>query len=307
MLLDLWQSVWEVQPLCRQLECWDFIIFLTPCPLALEASPPPGARPRLRQAPYPCLGRPARGAADCQSQSCSVSQLAGRRQRAELPERVIWQPWHSSSHHTRALLVRGLEIITAYPAGWVECFSCTIGLAYFYWILNIQFQSNSKECAQGFRSAWLPPLCSRVWKFIILNNGKITEAFPARTSASKEPSVPTPLGHMLTVAEAVVLIQVPHYSGHDGQANFFHWWKKGEWSGEGEGNRMQKDPGPGGWHMEGCLQRAGWRDKMHKSVASTGQSGRGWPQSPDPRGRKQLFRKSGTTLNLFCNNHPPAP
>lgn len=235
MLLDLWQSVWEVQPLCRQLECWDFIVFLTPCPLALEASPPPGARPRLRQAPYPCLGRPARGAADCQSQSCSVSQLAGRRQRAELPERVIWQPWRSSSHHTRALLVRGLEIITAYPAGWVECFSCTIGLAYFYWILNIQFQSNSKECAQGFRSAWLPPLCSRVWKFIILNNGKITEAFPARTSDSKEPSVPTPLGHMLTVAEAVVLIQVPHYSGHDGQANFFRWWKKGEWSGVGRG------------------------------------------------------------------------
>lgn len=41
--------------------------------------------------------------------------------------------------------------------GW-KCCSCTIGLAYFYWILNIQFQSNSNEFAQGFGSAWLPTL-----------------------------------------------------------------------------------------------------------------------------------------------------
>ena len=207
---------------------------LSTCPWGIPSSWSP-AKTEAGTA-HPRLGRPARGAACCQSQPCSVSQLAGRRQRAELPERVIWQPWRSSSHHTRALLVRGLEIIAAYPAGWVECFSCTIGLAYFYWILNIQFQSNSNEFAQGFRSAWLPTLCSRVSKFIFLNNGKITEAFPVRTSASKEPSLPTLLGHMLTAADAVVLIQVPHYSGHGGQANFFHWWKKDrgvEWGGVG--------------------------------------------------------------------------
>lgn len=52
-------------------------------------------------------------------------------------------------------------------------------------------------------------LCSRVSKFIFLNKGKITEAFLVRTSASKEPSPPTLLGHMLTAAEAVVLIQAP--------------------------------------------------------------------------------------------------
>lgn len=45
-------------------------------------------------------------------------------------------------------------------------------------------------------------LCSGVSKFIFLNKGKITEAFLVRTSASKEPSPPTLLGHMLTAAEA---------------------------------------------------------------------------------------------------------
>lgn len=160
MALDLWQSIWEVQPLSKQLECCDFIVFPTPHPFALEAFPPAGPRPRLRQASRPCLGRPARGATLCQSQLCSVSQLAGSRRRAALPERVLWQLRCSSSHHTWALLVRGLEIITAYPAGWVECCSCTIRLAYFYWILNIQFQSNSNEFAQGLGSAWLLTFCA---------------------------------------------------------------------------------------------------------------------------------------------------
>ena len=141
MALDLWQSIWEVQPLSKQLECCDFIVFPTPCPFALEASPPPGPQPQLRQAPQHRRGGPARGAASCQSQPCSVSQLAGSRRRAGLPERVLWQPWRSSSHHTRALLVWGLEIIAAYPAGWVECCSCTIRLAYFFiefWISNFK-------------------------------------------------------------------------------------------------------------------------------------------------------------------------
>lgn len=97
-----------------------FIVFLIPCPCALEAFPLPGSWPPRRQAQHPCLGRPARGAASCQSWPCSMSQLAGRRQWAELPERVLWQPWRASSHHTQALLVRGLEIGAAYPAGWVE-------------------------------------------------------------------------------------------------------------------------------------------------------------------------------------------
>lgn len=44
--LDLWQSIWEVQPLSKQLECCDFIVFfLTPHPFALEAFPPPGPWP----------------------------------------------------------------------------------------------------------------------------------------------------------------------------------------------------------------------------------------------------------------------
>lgn len=65
-------------------------------------------------------------------------------------------------------------------------------------------------------------LCSRVSKFIFLNKGKITEAFLVRTSASKEPSLPTLLGPMLTAAKAIPLIQVPHYSDCGGQANFLH-------------------------------------------------------------------------------------
>lgn len=133
MALDLWQSIWEVQALSKQLECCDFIVFLTPHPFALEAFPPPGPWPRLRRAPpRPCLGRPVRGARSCQSQPRSVSRLAGSRRRAGLPGRVLWQLRRSSSHRTRALLVRGLEIIAAYPAGWVERRSCTIRLAYFY-------------------------------------------------------------------------------------------------------------------------------------------------------------------------------
>lgn len=50
-------------------------------------------------------------------------------------------------------------------------------------------------------------LCSRVSKFIFLNKGKITKAFLVRTSASKEPSLPTLLGHMPTAVKAVGLIQ----------------------------------------------------------------------------------------------------
>lgn len=41
MALDLWQTIWEVQPLSKQLKCCDFIVFLTPHPFALEAFPPP--------------------------------------------------------------------------------------------------------------------------------------------------------------------------------------------------------------------------------------------------------------------------
>lgn len=37
MALDLWRTIWEVQPLSKQLEGCDFIVFLTPHPFALEA------------------------------------------------------------------------------------------------------------------------------------------------------------------------------------------------------------------------------------------------------------------------------
>lgn len=99
-------------------------------------------------------------------------------------------------------LVLGLEIVVAYPAGWVERCSCTIRLAYFYWILNIQFQSNSNEFAQGLGSVWLPTLSAVGFlKFIFLNKGKLTDAFLVRTIASKEPSLLTLLGHMQTAAK----------------------------------------------------------------------------------------------------------
>ena len=89
-------------------------------------------------------------------------------------------------------------------------------------------------------------LCSRVSKFIFLNKGKITEAFLVKTTASKEPSLPTLLGCMLTAMKAVVLIPVPHCPGRGGQVNFSHRLKTERGADGGLFNRMPKGPGPGG-------------------------------------------------------------
>lgn len=114
MALNLWQSIWEVQLLCKQL---GFLISFFPntpsiCPRGTPsrwslAMTEAGPMPRHGQASERSLGR----SCWCQSQPCSVSWW---------PESLHWHLRHSSPHPIAAWLVRGLEIIATHPAGWVN-------------------------------------------------------------------------------------------------------------------------------------------------------------------------------------------
>lgn len=96
-------------------------------------------------------------------------------------------------------------------------------------------------------------------------------SFPCQDSASEEPSLPTLLGHTQTAVEAAELIQLPHYSGHGGQANSSHrLTKQNKTGGWGMFNRMQKDPRHGGWHGQCRRQTAGAKGQRREDRVGRG-------------------------------------
>lgn len=159
MAQDLRWSVWEVQPLCKPLECWDFYCFsdtLSRCPWGIPsswilatteagtASLPGQASKRRWVLPKPALLRESAGRAP------AVGWVARKSSLAALAHIF---PSHSGFASPRPGNQCGLPSWMGGNAAAVPS-----GLAHFYWILNIQFQSNSNEFAQGFGSAWLPTL-----------------------------------------------------------------------------------------------------------------------------------------------------
>lgn len=234
---------WEVQPLCKPLECWDFICFswyLSRCPWAFPSS---WILATMEAGAASLPGQASRALRVCQAQPCSVSQLKSRRW-AELPERVLWQPSSLCIFPSpQALLVQGLEINRPHPAGWVRSQLYHRGWLIFieFWISNFKAIQTIKDLPKASdQRGWA--LSAAGSKFIFSKQrGKIYRSFPCPGPAPpKEPSPPTLLGHMLTAAKE--LIQAcffrPHWS-----SKLPPWIERDRGVGQGRFQRMQVSGG----------------------------------------------------------------